>query len=333
MGKNDIPWNYSRFMDNIMPGLPEYHPREKSRNTSSIIGYMLDRTQSMFHYSGLPESIPQRMLELYLQTNGNVCIARHDGEVYAFFGGLGGEPDVYYRPTIYTVSNPALHMSKNFKVGDDCVVIPNDSLFMGLLPLFSRYASAIVESELTLYIALINTRLVDLITAGNDRTKLALDKVISDIEDGKLSAAIDKGLETSIHAFPYADQNGRTLIDLIEVIQYQKANWYNEIGLNANYNMKRESLNSGETGLNDDALLPLIDDMLSCRREGLEKVNAMFGLDISVELASAWQDNQIETALKQDKLKAEGDSGQPENLTEAEDEQKEGDENAGTSDA
>lgn len=315
MSKNDIPWNYSRFISAITPKFPAYHPRNKERNTGDIIGYMLSRTQSMFRYSGLPDTIPQRMIELYLQINGNTCIAEYEGKVYAFFGGLGGEPDEYYRPTIYTVSNPGLKMSHNYNIDKDCVVILNDSMYMGLLPLFSRYASAIVESELTLYIALVNTRLVDLITAGNDRTKVAIDKVISDVEEGKLSAALDKGLETAIHAFPYADQNGRTLTDLIEVIQYQKANWYNEIGLNANFNMKRESLNSGETGLNDDALLPLVDDMLKCRREGLEKVNAMFGLNISVELNSAWEDNKIETALEQDKLKAEGEenSGQPEN--------------------
>lgn len=307
-------------------------PRDKTANIRSIIGYMLSRTQSMFHYEGLPDTIPQRNLELYLQINGNTCIAEHNGEMYAFVGGLGGEPDPYYMPTIYTVSNPALHFSKNYHIGENCVVIPNDSMYMGLLPLFSRYASGIVESELTLYIALINTRLVDLISAGTDRTKVAVDKVIADVEAGKLSAVLDKGLDGVIKAFPYADQNGKTLTDLLEVIQYQKASWYNEIGLNANFNMKRESLNSGETGLNDDVLLPLVDDMLSCRKRGLEKVNELFGLNITISLASSWEDNKQEVQAELEKLEAEGDSsgeensGQPENPVE--DEKEGGEENA-----
>lgn len=333
MAKSDnIPWNYLRFMDGILPGFPEYKPRDKTANIRSIIGYMLSRTQSMFRYEGLPETIPQRNLELYLQVNGNTCIAEHNGEMYAFVGGLGGEPDPYYMPTIYTVSNPALKFSKNYRIGENCIVIPNDSMYMGLLPLFSRYASGIVESELTLYIALINTRLVDLISAGTDRTKLAVDKVIADVEAGKLSAVLDKGLDGVIKAFPYADQNGKTLTDLLEVIQYQKASWYNEIGLNANFNMKRESLNSGETGLNDDVLLPLVDDMLSCRKRGLEKVNDLFGLNISVSLASSWEDNKQEVQAELEKLEAEGDStgeensGHSENKEEAEKEG--GEENA-----
>ena len=328
MTKSDnIPWNHLRFMDGILPGFPEYKHRSKTANIRSIIGYMLSRTQSMFRYDGLPDTIPQRNLELYLQVNGNTCIAEYNGQMYAFVGGLGGEPDPYYMPTIYTVSNPALHFSENYHIGENCVVIPNDSMYMGLLPLFSRYASGIVESELTLYIALINTRLVDLISAGTDRTKVAVDKVIADVEAGKLSAVLDKGLDGVIKAFPYADQNGKTLTDLLEVIQYQKASWYNEIGLNANFNMKRESLNSGETGLNDDVLLPLVDDMLACRQKGLEKVNDLFGLDITVSLASSWEDNKQEVQAELEKLEAEGDStgeensGQPEN---SEDEEKEG---------
>ena len=81
---------------------------------------------------------------------------------------------------------------------------------------------------------------------------------------------------------------------MIESEQYIKASWYNDLGLNANYNMKRESINSGESQLNDDALLPLIDDMLQCRKNAIEKINSMFDTSISVSLASAWEDNQIE---------------------------------------
>ncbi len=315
-------WNYNRYMDCIVNPGPRYAPRDKQRNVDNIIGYMLARCQSMFRYEGLPDSIPQRSLELYLQANGNTCIAEYQGTLYAFTGGMGGEPDPYYMPTIYTVANPALNMSRMYRIGEDCVVIPNDSIYMGLLPLFSRYASALVESELSLHVALVNSRLVDLITAGTDKTKLAADKIISDVEDGKLAVILDKSLDGTLKALPYSQVNTRTLTELIEVIQYTKASWYNEIGLNANYNMKRESLNSTESQLNDDALLPLIDDMLRCRERGVEAVNAMFGTDIRVGLASAWEDNQEETDLEQEAL-ADGDpeedlSDQPENEDERE---------------
>jgi hypothetical protein len=44
--------------------------------------------------------------------------------------------------------------------------------------------------------------------------------------------------------------------------------------------------------LNEQALLPLIDDMLFCRHLYAQKVNDMFGTDISVTFDSAWDDTE-----------------------------------------
>lgn len=256
---------------------------------------MLNRTQSMFQWENLPETIPQRIVELYLQTNGNLCVYEYEGKLYVFTGGLGGEPDVYYMPTIYTIANPALNISKNLKIDEDCIVIPNDSLYVGLIPLFVKYATELTETELSIQIATINSRISELITAPDDRTKLSADKYLQDIKDGKLGVIAENAFLEGIKTKPYGNTGNTNLItNLIELNQYQKASWFNELGLNANYNMKRESLNSNESQLNNDALLPLIDDMLKQRQEGADKVNEMFGTNISVKLASSWEDNQIE---------------------------------------
>ena len=72
--------------------------------------------------------------------------------------------------------------------------------------------------------------------------------------------------------------------------------------------MKRESINSGESQLNNDALYPLIDDMLNSRKQAVDKVNKMFNTDISVELSSSWKDNKIELELCQQNLENEGET-------------------------
>lgn len=267
---------------------------------------MLCRTQRMFKYDGLPDTIPQRILELFLQSNGNVCFAEHDGGLYVYTGGLGGEPDVYYMPTIYTVSNPAQKWSKNLVIDRDCIVVPNDSLYMGLLPLFNRYAFHLTENELSMWVADINARTVGLISAGDDRTIESGRKYLADIEAGKPGIIAETGFLDGIKAQPYGGTSARgSLTDLIEYEQYLKASWYNELGLNANYNMKRESLSTTESQMNNDALLPLVDDMLECRTIGIEKVNAMFGTNIKVSLDSSWEDNQLELDLAQESLTQE----------------------------
>lgn len=299
---------FNRYVCGLLGEISEFDFSDKSRCTCQHISYMLNRTQSMFRWYGLPDTIPERSLELFLQTNGNVCFYKYEGNLYVFTGGMGGEPDVYYMPTVYTIANPALKLSKSLEIGSECVVMPNDSLYLGLLPMFARYASGMTENELSMKIAIINSRIVDLISAPDDRTRASAEKFLSDIADGKPGVIAENAFLDGIRAQPYGNTaNSNALTNLIETEQYLKASWFNELGLNANYNMKRESLNTSESQMNNDALLPLVDNMLNCRKLAAKKVNEMFDTDISVSLSSSWEDNEQEIDLEHENI-----SGRPE---------------------
>ena len=299
---------FNKYVYGMLGGSSEYDFANKPACIRQHIAYMLNRTQSMFRWNGLPNTIPERSLELFLQTNGNVCFYKHNGDLYVFTGGMGGEPDAYYMPTVYTIANPALKLSKALEIGSECVVMPNDSLYLGLIPMFTRYASGMTENELSMKLAIINSRIVDLISAPDDRTRSSAEKFLADIVDGKPGVIAENAFLDGIRAQPYGTTaNSNALTNLIEMEQYFKASWFNELGLNANYNMKRESLNTSESQMNNDALLPLVDDMLKCRERAVEKVNEMFGTEISVSLASSWEDNEQEIKLEHEQL-----SGQPE---------------------
>ena len=297
---------YDKYTYGILPCI-EYDFTDKKKCINQHIAYMLNRTLSMFEYDGLPDTIDKRNLELMLQTNGNVCWYKYNDNLYVFTGGLGGEPNVYYMPTIYTISNPALKISKELVIDKDCVVMPNDFLYLGLLPLNERYATSLTENELSMNIASINARITSLISASDDNTKKSAEKYIDDITSGKLGVIAENAFLDGIKSQPYGTNGSNTILtSLIEHEQYLKASWYNDLGLNANYNMKRESINSQEGQLNDDMLMPLIDTMLYCRQKALEKVNTMFGTNITVRKESSWEDNQIEVDNAQDELDQNG---------------------------
>ena len=288
-----------QFLESILPGFRDFDFADKPKVRKQYIRYMLNRTQSMFRWSGLPDTIPARILELYLQCHGFACFYKWNGDLYVFYGGRGGEPDIYYMPTIFTIGNPCIPKGVTAQIDVDCVVMPNDSMYMGLMPMFERYATAMCETELSINIATINSRIFDLISATDDSTRESALKYLKDVRAGKLSVIATNEFLSGITAQPYGTTGHGTITDLIELMQYEKASWFNELGLNANYNMKRESLNSSESQLNNDALLPLIDDMLKNRQIFAEKVNSMFGTEISVELASSWEDNIIELENEQ----------------------------------
>lgn len=269
---------------------------DKEKATMAYIRYMLARTQSMFVYHGLPDTIPQRMLELYLQKNGNCFVTKVNGDLYAFTGGLGGEPNAYYMPTLYTVANPFLKLSKNYKIDVDGVLIMNDSLMQGLMPMLSKYTSLMTENVLTIRTATILLRLIGMLSASDDKTKKSADQFIENLEKGKISAVAESAFFDGVKLQSIANSNSSYLQQFIELQQYLKASLFNELGLNANYNMKREAIGGNEAALNEDFLLPFIDDMLQCRREALEKINAMFGTEITVDFSSSWRINEKEIA-------------------------------------
>ena len=290
---------YDAFLcDQYHKGLHPFDNKEKV--TYMHMDYMLNLTSAMFEYDGLPDTIPVRMLELYLQCNGFVCIYNvtesdmrgatdYPPGLYAFYGGLGQEPDPYYRPTHCVIANPALNLNVNPEIGKDCVIILNNTLGRGLIDINRYYGSALAENELSMKMLSVTMRSMSVITASDDRTCASAEKYLKALEAGQLGAIADASLTENVKVQPYATTaSGTALTALIEHEQYLKGSWYNRLGLNALFNMKREAINGSEAGLNDDALLPIIDDMYNQRVLGVRFVNEMFGTSISVRKASSW---------------------------------------------
>ena len=312
---------------------------DKGMLLNSYINYFLSRLQSMFIYDGLPDTIPQKWLENYLLVNGSCVWVKNGDDLIVTRAGVGGEPDVYYIPTKCIVANPYALQSTNrtYTRDVDCVLMVNDTYAQGLLPMLKRYCSLLVENDITMWIADITARASFIMSAADDKTKADCETWLNRLVAGKLgiigetpflAGNQDKSLTVS-----NLSGASRTLTDLIEYQQYIKASLYNEIGLQSNYNMKREAINSNESQLNEDMLHPLIDTMLRERQEGLERVNAMFGTNITVRFNSAWEINereeeaaieQIEATAEATETAAEETQEQPEEaetVTEAETEE------------
>lgn len=293
---------------------------DKDLLQKQIISQMLNKTITIFKYGNLPETITDKDIEIITQVNGYSIWKEVDGKLYVFYGSLGGEPNPYYLPTIAIIANPALRYNASLKIDEECVVMLNDYLYTGLMPLFNKYGSLLTEAEISLKYAIINARIPALLQSDNDNTYKSAQEFFSKIEKGDgygiiASKEFFEGIKSQdFYKQPY-------IKDLIESIQYIKASWYNEIGLNSQFNMKREAINSAESRLNDDILHPTIDVMLQCRKNAVEKINKMFGTNITVELNSVWEQNKIEEDLLLQYQKAEVDNLKKENTTE------EGDEN------
>lgn len=290
---------------------------DKRKSIYNYVLLMLDRTNQMFEYSGLPDTIPAYMLELYLQINGHVCVTKVEGNLYALPGGLGGAPDPYYRPTLYVTANPALGISKSLRIlnhlppfGEqsyqgECVLVRNDTNLCGLFYLFSRYSTELAENDVSIRCAQINSRQQTFIAANTDKQIASANAYYDNIEKGKVIAVGDQAFLDGVKVTNVSVQGANSIIQLIELQQYLKASWYNEIGLNANFNMKREYLSEEELRASTDVLLPLIDDMLRCREEAISAINSTYGTNITVKKNSAWKNKQQELDTEQAQKEAD----------------------------
>lgn len=281
---------------------------DKESAVRTYIGYMFNRTSQMFEYDDLNETIPQYILEFYFQYGGDVGITKVNGELYAFQGNPGGPPDVYYRPTYFVVANPALKYSKTCRIvnhGEPAdttdwrkypplVYGRNDTHAIGLYPLFLRYATQLAENDVSIRSAQINARMQSLISASSDRELASAREYINNLEAGKLSTVAENAFLEGIKVQSVGDQGTKSITQLIELHQYLKAGWYNDIGLNAAFNMKKEYISDDEIAASDDVLLPLADDMLYQRQKFCEAVNAEFGTNWKVRKSSSWDNKEKE---------------------------------------
>ena len=304
---------------NIFPSIGPFVESDLSKEKLQLFynRYFLDRLLSMFKYDGLPEvmnvdyqkqKMPQKYIELYLLTSGMVAFVEDDQKnLTCVYGNLGGDPNVYYVPKMFLWANPYIKKAAKieYQIGKDVAVVYNDSLMNGIMPLLNRYTSLMVDNYLTAKIELVSLRAMSAITAPDDKTKASAEKFLDDLIAGKLSVMADNNFLDGIKALGLRNSQTNNITSIIEMQQYLKASFYNELGLNANWNAKRESISANENQLNDDQLTPLIDNMLAERKEGIERVNKLFGTNITVDFNSAWKENEEEKDLIMDKMENE----------------------------
>lgn len=272
----------------------------------NLITSMLNVTTRMFKYDGLPETITSKDLETQLQVGGFSIWKDVEDKLYSLIGTLGGQPNPYYLPTLAIVANPALKYNASLEIDKQCVVMRNDNYYQGLMPVICKYADLITEAELSLKYCLYNARIPAIMQADNDNTKQSAENFFKKIINGEEYGIVgSKQLFDGLKSFEFT--RAPFVKDIIESIQYLKGSFYNEIGLQSQFNMKREAINEAEATLNDDILMPTIDTMYDNRVKALEKINAMFGTNITVDFDSSWKTNKVEKeiSIKQAELEAE----------------------------
>ena len=259
----------------------------KKEQLSKFRADMLNKSLTMFEWKNLPDTLPAVEIEKQLQTNGYSIIAKVEGNVYAFQGGFSGQ-DPYNQPTKAIVNNPSLNYNGTFTINDDCVVIKNDDMQQGLIHIYNKYGTLLIENQITMLMTDYNYRIPFTISSKDDTTTQSAKEYLQKIIDGSLGVIGEAKLFDALKVTPTNNKGVNSFADLYGYQQFIEAQLNNTIGLATNNNMKRERLTTNEIEVNKNASYPLIDNMLRNRKQAVEKINKMFDLDINVEFSSIW---------------------------------------------
>lgn len=255
---------------------------------------LYNKIENIFIYENLPEEIPVRFFNLCLFKTGKMVFYKIGDKFCVQPFTYTDILNWYYVPVSGRVVNPYLpkaHNNWEFTIDDEAVIynssadIYNGRPFSVVADLIFKTANQLSENDISYYCISRNTRLLAIVTAETDLQKREMDKILDKMYRGETDITMEENLVSHIRANPLTQNSTRnTLTELIEFQQYILANFYHSFGINSNYNLKREQLNSDEIDVNQEVLRLNIEDMLKNREDGVSKINEKYGLNITVSL-------------------------------------------------
>lgn len=278
----------------------------------------LTRSQlhQMFRVRNLPETIPEYVFLRNAFLSGWQWVTELGGNLISFTGdisggsGLGPGLDYNYLPTHIVVTNPYLEAdgsipdytetytggySKTHKLTDG-VLVKTTSELMPLEPLVRFFAELEESATTTLHMSLDLSRMALNWLAKSDADKTAMEEYLRKIKRGELGVALSKEWQEAVELALGADSGAAALLkSQIEALQYVRGYKWQTFGVQSNHNMKREAINESEAGMNENSLLPLIDDIYANLKAGIDQINERYGTNITIEYASAWEEVQENT--------------------------------------
>lgn len=261
------------------------------KNYNYWFNKLLNFCLPIFQYDNLPDTIPAREIESRLILTCHADFIAKNGKLYV----LDSEPfdyDVYENPTKATYFNIKLG-SGTVTYGRNAEVIYNNSLkynVMGLksdgslYSLIAKYSSTLAHIDATANIYAINNRSTFLPVAKSDSVASSLRKFFGSLFLGKREIISDDYILDNVRSIDIApNKTNDNEMSWLQARDKVLEQFFRDIGVKFS-NQKKENLTEEEVNSNDQLLLISWDDMLKERKEGIERVNKMFGTNISVHI-------------------------------------------------
>lgn len=265
--------------------------RNRLVSMQNRLDYLHVKVLEIFHYTDLDLTLPKRILESRVTQDGFTVVYEHEGNLYCTQTLPSGKEDVYgeHHEVHFTHSNEGESIDMTRTIGVDAVMVRNDAALIGLDPLLTEFALMEAQANITVLDNFMTLRTNRIIQAKDEASYTSALEYEQQIRDGApaviLAEEFDAMEGINVHSTPIPSNAAS---QTIELFQYISSRYYSELGIVLNNNMKSQYVN--ETELGKSTGMPLIYNMLACRQEAVDEINALFGRDIKVTLSEEWND-------------------------------------------
>ena len=258
---------------------------DKKQINKAVRDYLFATAMTMFKYDGLPDNVRPEDLERMLLENGELIFTKWNDEYYIFQFTGAGKQNYLGEWDSYQVNNPYINCNAVF-TDNDAVRIRNTDNAVSLAGMLDMYSELLSESYITLNMSDVNARLSFLISAGDSATKASAELFLKQVYDGKQGIIGSQPLLESLSVNPLAEH--RDFQSVIELNKFYYSDFFQKIGLTNLYNNVHDRISATETTFTATSIYPFVDNMKKNREQAIEKINQLFGLDVSVEFTSSW---------------------------------------------
>ena len=272
---------------------------------------LLNFCLTIFKYDGLPDTLPQREIESNLLLTNHDVVFDYRGSLITTNVNIYGF-DNYYNPTNGCYANPRLQskMLDLTENGNACIIynssLKDNVLYLrsdgSMMSFIKRYARLLADIESTIDIYMVNARLTSYPVASTDNVVQNLQGFFKKLKAGKRAVITDDSIIQqfrSVEITRYNQHDGINdwLIARDKILEM----FFRDIGVKF-YNPKKAQVSEDEIQVNNQMLVISLDDMLQERKKGIEKVNAKFGTNITVDISDSFKIKEVETDAQDNRL-------------------------------
>lgn len=278
--------NINQIMKN--DALAEYfsiNPKKVDPASTSFFYYtraLFRKAMSIYEFKGIPESWDYDYMLSTLLADGFFTITDTPLGVLPLKCGVSGI-NVYNHPTTVIIANPVLgNLSRT--IDEDCALVKISYDYRGILDIIYRYATALAECDSSINVNLMNSKVAFIGLVESKAQANSMKAMYDKITAGE-PAVFVKGSQINSDTILYNHVKENFVAGDIQILKRKiMSEFLTEIGVNNANTDKRERLTDNEVEANDSEIQLNASFWLDNIREGLEKANKMFNLNITVDL-------------------------------------------------